>query len=137
MAEPKTRPTTEDPAVFLDSRAPEAHRTDSHILKNFLSEITGAPAIMWGEAIIGYGSYLPPQKGASTWPLICFSPRKASIVIYLMCGCKTYADALTHLGKHEAKGACLHIKKLSQIDMDVLKTVCARAYADMKARYGV
>ena len=135
MAEPKTRPTTEDPSTFIDTRAPEAFRADSHILMKLLAEITGAPAIMWGDAIIGYGSYLPPQKGASDWPLIAFSPRKSSIVIYLMHGCKTYDDDLARLGKHEAKGACLHIKNLSQIDLDVLKTICRKAFSDMKARY--
>jgi hypothetical protein len=135
MAEPKTRPTNEDPFRFIDSRAPEEFRDDSRSLASLFEDITGEPAVMWGDAIIGYGRYLPPQKGASEWPLLAFSPRKTSITIYLMPGCATYAEELGRLGKHKASGSCLHIKRLSEVDQEVLREVCSKAFADMKARY--
>jgi hypothetical protein len=67
-------------------------------------------------------------------PLICFSPRNAATVVYNMGP----ADKalLNKRGKHALSGSCLHIKKLSDIDSKVLKTLISASFAKMRAQHG-
>ena len=137
MAEPKTKPTDEDPRDFIAQRAPENRRDDAYVLIDLLQEITGEKATMWGDAIIGFGrySYTNSTKKPQIWPLLAFSPRKADMTIYIMPGMEAYESLIAQLGKCKTKGVCLHIKKLSDINRDVLSTLCLKSYEAMKARY--
>jgi hypothetical protein len=135
MAEPKTRPTDVDPKVFLNSGAPEKFRGDSFILLELLADITQEPAVMWGPAIVGYGSYLPPQKGVSTWPIIAFSPRKNDLTVYIMAGTRARPDLIEKLGPHRVGSSCLYLKSLDKIDMDVLRELMTWSVAHMREKY--
>jgi len=55
------------------------------------------------------------------WALLGFSPRQASLSIYLTCDIREHAAALKKLGKHKAGVGCLYINKLVDIDIKVLK----------------
>ena len=48
-----------------------------------MTEVSGERAVMWGTAIVGFGSY---KAGANDWPLIGFSPRKDNLALYLKSG---------------------------------------------------
>ena len=137
MAEPKTRPTDVDPRAFVATDAPERHRADSLVLIDLLSDITGEAPVMWGDAIIGFGQYtsLNSGKKPQTWPLIGFSPRKGDITFYIMPGFDDLAEPLSRLGKHRTARSCLYIKRLADIDQDVLRDILAYGYATTKARY--
>ncbi len=63
------------------------------------------------------------------------SPRAQNLSIYVMPGFAAYADLLGKLGKHKTGASCLYINKLDDVDLDVLETLLARSYADMKAKY--
>ncbi len=58
-----------------------------------------------------------------------FSPRKAATTIYLNGATTEYADILERLGKHTAKGGCLYIKKMADVDEKVLEELLAKSYA--------
>ena len=136
MADPKTRPTDIDPRAFVATDAPERHRADSLVLIDLLSDITGEPAVMWGSAIIGFGSYtVNAGNKPQTWPLIGFSPRKGDITLYITPGFDDLAEPLSRLGKHTTARSCLYIKRLADIDQDVLRDILAYGYATTKARY--
>jgi hypothetical protein len=138
MAEPKTRPTDVDPRAFVATDAPERHRADSLVLIDLLSDITGEPAVMWGSAIIGFGSYtVKAGNKPQEWPLIGFSPRKGDITLYIMPGFEDLAEPLSRLGKHTTARSCLYIKRLADIDQDVLREILAYGYAAAKARHPV
>ena len=82
---------------------------------------------MWGDAIIGFGSqhyqYASGREG--DMPLVGFSPRKQNLTLYFQNGIQNQADALARLGKHKLGGGCLYIKKLSDVNLAVLKEMLA------------
>jgi len=122
MAELKTKPTEQDPKEFLMTIADEKKRQDSFKILEFLQQVTGVEPRMWGSSIIGYGSYhykyADGQEG--DWPLTGFSPRKQNLTIYITSGFDQYEELLKRLGKHSTGKSCLYIKKLEDIDLDLL-----------------
>ena len=122
MAELKTKPTEQDPKEFLMTIADEKKRQDSFKILEFLQQVTGFEPRMWGSSIIGYGSYhykyADGQEG--DWPLTGLSPRKQNLTIYITSGFDQYEELLKRLGKHSTGKSCLYIKKLEDIDLDLL-----------------
>lgn len=135
MAEPKTRPTAQSLADFLASQ-PEARRRDCEAIDAMMREASGEPAVMWGGAIVGYGRYLAPRADGSAyeWPMIGFSPRRQALVLYLMADFDAQAALLAKLGKHTTSKACLYIKRLSDVDVGVLREMIDRSVAAMEPR---
>jgi hypothetical protein len=89
---------------------------------------------MLGSSIVGFGSY--HYKGASgregDWMLIGFSPRKQNLTLYLPGGLEHYQGLLKKLGKHSTGKGCLYIKRLSDVNMDVLKELIAESNKTVK-----
>ena len=67
-------------------------------------------------------------------PLIGFSPRKAANVLYGMTGCSNSKTLLAKLGKHTTGKGCLYIKKLADVDRQVLEAMALKSVAAMRAR---
>ncbi len=60
-----------------------------------------------------------------------------NLTIYLMVGAMKHAALLKKLGKHKVSGgSCVYIKRLADVDVDVLKQVVTAGYAEMKKKYG-
>jgi hypothetical protein len=131
MAENKTAPTSQSVQAFIEKVDSEQKREDSHTLIALMSEITGEPAMMWGPSIIGFGryhyKYASGREGDS--PLVGFSPRKANLTLYIMGGFENYEALLRKLGKHSVGKACLYVKKLADVDMDVLRELIRQSSA--------
>jgi Domain of unknown function (DU1801) len=66
-------------------------------------------------------------------PLIGFSPRKAAMVLYGM-GAKDSKALLSRLGKHTSGKGCLYIKKLADVDQQVLEALILKAIKSVAAR---
>jgi hypothetical protein len=132
MAENKTKPTKVSPAAFLKRVASEQQRKDSLELIAMMRQITGAPPKMWGPTIIGFGTTSYPLANGKTGEICTmgFSPRKPSLVLYIGAPLKDKA-LMSKLGKYKASGGCLHIKKLDDVDRDVL---CKLVTAAVKAK---
>ena len=64
-----------------------------------------------------------------------FSPRKAATVLYQMTEYSESAPLLAKLGKHTVSGSCLHIKKLADVDPQVLEKLIAESVASVRPRY--
>jgi hypothetical protein len=62
---------------------------------------------------------------------VAFSPRKADLTLYVSAR-KAPAALLKRLGKHKVSGGCLHIKRLSDVDLDVLSTLVSAAVTAAK-----
>jgi hypothetical protein len=93
---------------------------------------------LWGKSIVGYGQYHYKSERSSQegdWPLVAFSPRKASMTIYIMPGFDGYDDLLGKLGKHKTSVSCIYVNKLSDIDTDVLENIIKQSLADMKRQH--
>jgi hypothetical protein len=139
MAELKTKQTAADVNEFINSFADtEQKRKDSHDLLNLMKDLTGSEPKMWGPSIIGFGSYhykSERSRQEGDWPLIGFSPRKAAISLYVYTGAKEHEELLEGLGKYKMGKACIYIKKLSDINQDVLKKLAKATIIYLQSKY--
>lgn len=112
---------------FLASVDDEQRRTDAFCVLEIFKKVTGEPAKMWGAAIVGFGNrkVLRSDGGELDWLITGFSPRKASLTLYVLNGAPNQAELLAKLGKHKAAGGCLHIKKLTDVDEVILEQLIA------------
>lgn len=133
MAEQKTVPTDASVDDFLESATPARRRDDGLRLATIFREVTGTDPIMWGASMVGYGSYRyvspanPRTRG--TWLKTGFSPRKAQLSIYGLKDRPEAAALLPSLGTFTDGAGCIYVKKLDDIDLDVLRQLIAIAYA--------
>jgi hypothetical protein len=134
MAENKTKANDKSVEVFLNSVDDLQKRADSQFLVSLMSEITGSKPKMWGESIIGFGDYR--YKYASgregDWFLAGFSPRKQNISLYIMGYLEFFQDEIQGLGKYKHGKGCLYIKRLEDIDIEVLKKLIVASIDKLK-----
>lgn len=138
MAAIKTLVTKVKPEAFIKTIADESVRKDSMALLKLFKEVTGEKAQMWGEAIVGFGSYHYKSERSTQegdWPLTGFSPRKQNLTIYIMPGFKEYADLMKDLGKFKTSVSCLYVKKLSDIDTKILAKIIKKSVVSMKKNF--
>ena len=135
MAEIKTKPTSQSAEEFLNNVEPEQKRQDSFALLKMFQDITGEKAVMWGESIVGFGLYhykSERSRQEGDWPLTGFSPRKENLTLYVMAGNKDNQELLERLGKYKASGSCLYLKRLSDVDVTVLRKLIQHSFQYMK-----
>lgn len=129
MAENKTKPTDADVIAFLASVEPAVRREDGLALLDIFREATGVEPKMWGPSIVGFGThhyvYASGREGDTA--AAGFSPRKAQISLYLLPGVDHYEDELRRLGKHTTGKGCIYVKRLSDIDLDVLREMVRKS----------
>jgi len=137
MADIKTKPTSADAVKFLECLEDHKKRSDSLEVLKMMREVTGKEPVMWGESIVGFDQYtIKDSKGKeNVWPLIAFSPRVQNLTLYIMPGTERYGDFLQKLGKHTTGKVCLYIKRLSDVDMNVLKSIIGISYQDAKIEF--
>lgn len=137
MTENKTRPNNNSVIAFLNSVEGEEKRKDSHALLQLFKSITLEPAVMWGESIVGFGSYHYKYDSGREGDMCItgFSPRKSNFSIYIMSGFSNYQELLEQLGPHKTGKACLYVKRLSDIDMDVLSEIIRSSYLHYKNKH--
>lgn len=137
MSENKTKQTRASVTTFIDSIEDEVKRRDSKVLVKLMKEATGKPARLWGPSIIGFGKYHYKYESGreGDFLMVGFSPRKQNIAVYIMTGFSKYQGYLTKLGKQKTGKSCLYIKRLSDVDMDVLRALVADSVTEMQARY--
>ncbi len=138
MTELKTKIEAKDPYEYVANLDTERRRTEGAQIIEWFKEITNHEPKMWGPSIIGFDQYDYKYESGhgGTMCKVGFSPRKPAITFYLMLGCGEYSDLLAKLGKHETGKGCLYIKKLEDVDKDVLKQICARSFDLMTKKYG-
>lgn len=139
MSTLKTLPNDANVEDFINAIDDESRRQDCFVLLRMYRRITGLPPKMWGASIIGFGMYHYKSERSSQegdWPLLAFSPRKQNISLYFTPGFAEYAEPLARLGKHKTSVGCLYIKKLADVDVDVLEELLVRDYKDAKKLYG-
>ncbi|MBL4872273.1 MAG: DUF1801 domain-containing protein [Rhodobacteraceae bacterium] len=137
MAAPKTRPTDASVEDFLLSVENLERREDARVVVKIMERITGHPPVMWGESIIGFGTYhykyASGREGDGV--LSAVSPRKTALTVYIMAGFKKYPDLMDKLGKHKTGASCLYLKRLSDADPEVLEELILRSVAYMRKLY--
>lgn len=133
MAETKTVPTEADVDEFLYAATPARRQADGLQLAEIFRDVTGADPVMWGPSMVGYGNYRfvspsnPRTRG--DWPKTGFSPRKAQLSLYGLKVLPEGAALLPSLGTYTEGAGCVYVKKLDDIDLDVLRRLIAIAWS--------
>ena len=113
---------------FLAGIADEQKHTDCLSVLKLMKELTGEPAVMWGKAIVGFGSFRYRGKTSEgDWFHVGFSPRKQNLVLYLHCELEKQTVLLEKLGKHKIGKSCLYLNKLEDVHLPTLKKLIKKA----------
>jgi hypothetical protein len=134
MAELKTKRNRGSVQKFLDGVENPARREDAKTVLALMEEVTGERPEMWGDSIVGFGSYHYCYESGreGDWFLTGFSPRKANLTLYIMAGFSRYEELLGKLGKHKTGKSCLYLNRLDGIDMDVLRRLVSESVAHLR-----
>ena len=137
MSELKTKQNEKSVDEFIKKiEDPEKQKASRQILE-ILNEISKKKAKMWGDSIIGFGKY--HYKYASgregDWMRIGFSPRKQYLTLYIIDGFDKHNKLLEKLGKFKTGKSCLYIKKLQDININILKELMKNSLLNMEKLY--
>ena len=137
MKENKTQKTSENVEWFLSSISEEQKRLDCLKLLDIMQDLTQAPPAMWGTSIVGFGEYHYRYKTGreGDWFLTGFAPRKQALTLYLMCDLSHDGLNFDGLGKYKKSKGCLYIKRLSDIDLAVLKRIIKDSIKIIQQKY--
>jgi len=136
VPEPITRKTKASVAAFLKKAARGDRHEDCKTLVKIMEKVTGDKAAMWGTAIVGCGScpIVYANGDVLDWPVAAFSPRKDALTIYGTKAAPKFATLIKKLGKHKVRGGCLHIKKLADVDEEILEELIKTSVVGWKAK---
>jgi len=137
MAKNKTTETQQNVTDYINAVENEVKRNDAFELLKIIQNETGFEPKMWGPSIIGFGTY--HYKYASGHegdaPLAGFSPRKDAISLYLNSDFEAKEELLSKFGKYKAGKGCIYIKKLADIDIEILKKMISLSVESIQNLY--
>lgn len=138
MADLKTQQNERDIVEFLNGVENEQRKADSFELLELFSRLTGEKPKMWGDSIVGFGTYHYKYSSGreGDWFLTGFSPRKQNLTIYIMPGFERYDGIMERLGKYKTGSSCLYVNKLTDVDRALLEELVVTSVKDMKKIYG-
>jgi hypothetical protein len=122
MAKNKTAETQNSVADYLTNIADEKKRNDCMEIIELITKHTGFEPKMWGTSIVGFGIYHYKYESGHEGeaPLGGIASRANAIVLYLGSNFDNRDELLSKLGKHKTGKGCIYIKKLEDIDKDIL-----------------
>lgn len=122
-AELKTKENEESVEDFISRIEAESIRQDCSKIIEMMQKATNSEPKMWGASIVGFGTqHLKYESGHELdWMKIGFSPRKQNLTLYLSLGKDWDENQMSKLGKYKTGKGCLYIKRLSEIDLEILE----------------
>ncbi len=137
MSKAKTQANAASVDEYLASRASPDQLADCQILMAMLGRVTGEAPRMWGPSIVGYGRYTYRYASGTSGEscVTGFAIRGRDLVVYLVAENPRQEALLARLGKHKFGKACLHLKRLADVDLAVLESLVAEAVAKVRRRH--
>ncbi|MFT6399869.1 MAG: hypothetical protein ACJAYU_004639 [Bradymonadia bacterium] len=137
MAKNKTVKTEASVSEFLESTCDGEKLADARELVKLMGRVSEREPAMWGKSIVGFGMYRYKYDSGREGEMIRlgFSPRKTALTLYILPGFEAYDGLLPKLGKHKIGKSCLYIKKLNDIDRDVLEQLVHASHEHMAVKY--
>lgn len=137
MAETKTKPTGASVDEYLASRASPEQLADCKLIMAMCKRVTRQKPYMWGPSIVGYGEYTYKYESGHSGvaPLAGLAIRGRELVIYVFAENPEQVELRARLGKHKMGKSCLYIKRLADLDANVLEAVIAGSVAEVRRRY--
>ncbi|MEM1245323.1 MAG: DUF1801 domain-containing protein [Acidobacteriota bacterium] len=132
--------TTENSASvrdFLAGIEDPQKRKDCRAVARLMKAATGKRPKMWGSTIVGYGRYHYKYESGreGDFFLTGYSPRKQNLTLYVMDGFDGSEDLLRRLGKHKTGKSCLYVKRLEDVDLEVLDELIRGSVTAMREKY--
>ena len=120
--ENKTKPTSRDIVDFIAS-LPEKQQADAETLVDIMQEISGEPPILWGNKIVGFGSFHYKSKSGreGDWMRLGFAPGTGKFSLYLTFDAQELTGKVKNLGTYKIGKGCVYINKLADVDLEKLK----------------
>ena len=86
--------------------------------------------MLWGSSMVGFGRqrYEYASGRSGEYFAVGFAPRKAALTLYGLTYDGSNADLLARLGPHTTGKGCLYVKRLAELDRDVLSELIRRSY---------
>jgi len=136
MSELKTKANKASVSKFINSVEDPQKKADCKKLLKIMKEITGAAPKMWGDSIVGFGahSFTYASGRSGEWFLSGFSPRKQNLTLYIMSGFDKFSGILKKLGKHSTGKGCLYVKRLDDVNEEVLKELITKSVARLSKK---
>ena len=137
MSGPKTQPTDASVEAFIDA-LPERRREESRRLVALFEDATGEPPVMWGEKIVGFGTYhyVYASGREGDWMRLGFAPQARHLSLYFMGGtADAHAEILVRLGPHRTGSGCVYITRLDRVDEGVLRELVEASLVRLAATY--
>ena len=137
MAQPKNARTAASVEKFLAGVSNEKRQADCRAVVEIMRGITGEEPAMWGDSLIGFGSYHYVYESGreGDWFLTGVSPRKQNLVLYIMPGFARYDELMTKLGKFKTGTSCLYVNKLEDLHLPTLRKLIDQSVKFMRKRY--
>ena len=137
MAENKTQKTNQNVRDYLNSIEDEQRRTDCTRIYEIMKKVTGHEGRMWGDSMVGFGEYHYKYDSGreGNFFISGFSNRKNNISLYMMCSLNK--ELLANFGKHTTGKSCIYIKKLDDVNQDVLKDLIRNAYKETGEKFEI
>lgn len=138
MAKNKTTETKINVSDFVNSYVEnDQKKAESFQLIDLMKEWSGFEPKMWGPTIIGFGSYHYKYSSGHEGeaPIIGFSPRKAEFSLYVYSPTEASKLLLNDLGKYKMGKSCIYVKKLSDINLEILKKLSNESIAHVNKHY--
>ena len=127
MPEQKLKPTNQTVADLVEALPDAGKREDTRVLVKLFKKLSGQEPVVWTYGLIGFGQvhyqYASGHKGYTVQ--IGFAPRKDKFTFYL-CGHSFKDPLFEKLGKYKHGVGCLYVKKLADIDLQVLESIIAK-----------
>lgn len=137
MAELKTKPTGVDVEGFLNAVKDPRRKKDAFTVLEVMRAVTREAPVMWGSSIVGFGSYhyvyASGHEGDSC--LVGFSPRKDSLVLYMMGDYENRDALVKKLGKCKAGKGCIYVKSMDDIHVPTLRLMIKASVRYLKTLY--
>jgi hypothetical protein len=137
MTENKTKPTSASVSEFVNAIEEPQKRADVRKVAAMMRRATGKRAKMWGSSIVGYGTYHYRYDSGreGDFMLTGYSPRKQALTVYILAGFERFGPLMKKLGKYKTGKSCLYIKRLADVDENVLEQLITESVDFMRANY--
>jgi hypothetical protein len=137
MSENKTKETNASVAAFVKKISDAKKRTDFSAIMEMVAKSTKLEPKMWGTAIVGFGSYhyVYDSGREGDAPLFGMAARADSITFYVSSSFENRDELLAKFGKYKASKACIHIKKIEDIDTAILLKMVKASMSHIKKKY--
>ena len=116
----------------------DTRRSDCQALARLMTSVTKERPRMWGASIVGFGSYHYRYDSGREGEMCAagFSSRTGGISLYVVADTPEQRQLLARLGRHKAAKACVTIKRMSDVDAEVLKAIVKGSVAEVRRRHG-